>query len=509
MILNFSSYSERSEYSADVVVVGTGAGGAVVGAELAEAGMDVLMVEEGSWHPTSSFNPYLSESVPRLYRDAGATIIVGSPPIPYLEGRCVGGSTVINGGMSWRTPEPILDEWVRLTGDDSLSSQGLESEFERVEERVSVKHQHPVSVGDDSRLMAAGARKMGWSYNVNLRNQATCVGTNNCVMGCPTGAKRSTLVSYMPRAMSAGATCLTELKIDKLLIENGRCVGVEGYSCDPQTRRPSKRIKIHAKAVVVAGGAVQTPYLLLRHRLGKQGGQLGNNFLCHPNVKLTVLYPFDVKAWQGVSQWTQITEFKDDEGIIMAENMIPPGAAAAHLFAHGREAWELMSRFNSMMVCGILAEDSTTGTVRRGLFGMPWVRYDLTPYDHERFLRNIKRLATLHFEMGADTILLPFSNFHVAHNADELAQIDVTQKSLSTLEPVTMHIMGTARMGSRASNSVVNPSGELWDLPGCYVADASVFPTAIGVNPQITIMALATRIAGRMVEQMGRIRRAA
>ncbi|PJB43958.1 MAG: GMC oxidoreductase, partial [Deltaproteobacteria bacterium CG_4_9_14_3_um_filter_63_12] len=159
MILNFSSYSERSEYSADVVVVGTGAGGAVVGAELAEAGMDVLMVEEGSWHPTSSFNPYLSESVPRLYRDAGATIIVGSPPIPYLEGRCVGGSTVINGGMSWRTPEPILDEWVRLTGDDSLSSQGLESEFERVEERVSVKHQHPVSVGDDSRLMAAGARK--------------------------------------------------------------------------------------------------------------------------------------------------------------------------------------------------------------------------------------------------------------------------------------------------------------------------------------------------------------
>jgi choline dehydrogenase-like flavoprotein len=338
---------------------------------------------------------------------------------------------------------------------------------------------------------------MGWRYTQNRRNQEACVGANNCVLGCPTGAKQSTLVSYIPRALARGAHCLTELRVERLLIEGGRCVGVQASAINPRTRRAERRVSVRARAVIIACGAVQTPFLLQRHRLGRASGQLGNNFLCHPNAKVLAVYPHAVEGWKGVSQNTQIREFHE-EGILMAENFVAPSILAAHLPVHGREAWQLMQRYNQMVLSGVLVEDSNSGSVSRSLFGMPVVRYQITAYDHRRFLRGIKLLAEMHFAMGAEFVILPFCNQTLARSADDLASIDKLQKDPATLELFTPHLMGTARMGTRPSDSVVNLSGELWDLPGCYVADASLFPTAIGVNPQITIMALATRIAERV-----------
>lgn len=483
-------------HDADVVVVGTGAGGAVVGTELAEAGHDVLFVEEGGHHPTSSFNPYLTESIPRLYRDAGGTIIMGRPPIPYAEGRCVGGSTVVNGGMTWRPPETVLSEWERITQQPDLGPKAMEALFDRVERRIHAKPQHPATIGEDSRLLEEGARRLGWRYEPNRRAQDRCVGSNQCVTGCPTGAKQSTLVSYIPHAFAHGARCLTEVRIHRLWIEGGRCVGVLGKAINPRTREEDVQVRVRARAVVIACGAVQTPFLLLGHRLGRPSGQLGKNFLCHPNTKVVAVYPRDIHAWQGVSQGGQIREFRD-EGILIAENAVPPGTAAAQIPFLGQEALDLMKRYNAMAMTGVLVEDSHAGTVARA-FGAPMAKYSITRYDHERFLRGVRYLATLHFEMGAEKVILPFSNFHVAESVDELSRIEQTQRSPSTIELFTVHMMGTCRMGSRPRHSVVNLDGEMWDLPGCYVADASLFPTAVGVNPQVTIMALATRVAQRL-----------
>ncbi|MGD8317855.1 MAG: GMC family oxidoreductase, partial [Myxococcales bacterium] len=189
-------------------------------------------------------------------------------------------------------------------------------------------------------------------------------------------------------------------------------------------------------------------------------------------------------------------EFRD-EGILIAENAVPPGTAAAQIPFIGNEALELMSHYNAMAMTGVLVEDSHAGSVSRS-FGSPMAKYSITRYDHERFLRGVRHLATLHFEMGAQKVILPFSNFHIAEHVDDLARIERTQRSRSTIELFTVHMMGTCRMGSRPQRSVVDLNGELWDLPGCYVADASLFPTAVGVNPQVTIMALATRVAERL-----------
>lgn len=497
MLLRFEDYEKDRDFETDVVVVGTGAGGGVAGTELAEAGRRVLFVEEGGYHPTSSFNPYLTESVPRLYRDASATVILGKPPIPYVEGRCVGGSTVINGGMAYRPPERVLDDWAARTGLRELGPKALEPLFDRVERRVSAAPSLEDSVGGDSTLMVEGARRMGWKVSVNRRNQKACVGANNCTLGCPTGAKQSTLVSYIPDAFKAGAGCLTDVRVERILVEGGRAVGVEGRAIDPLTRRATHTVKIRARAVVIACGAVQTPYLLLRHRAMKQSRMLGKNLLCHPNAKVLSVFPFDVAAWKGVSQYAQIREFHDD-GILMAENFIPPGSLAAHIPFEGEDAWELMQRYNQMVLSGVLVEDSTTGVVSRSLLGMPEARYDVTPLDHARFVRGVKLLAEMHFEMGAERVLLPFTSHPVARSASDLRKLDERVVPRSELELFTVHLMGTARLGRTPEDSVVGPTGELWNLPGCYVADASLFPTAIGVNPQITIMALATRVAWRL-----------
>ena len=501
MIYAYPDYTRAREFSAEVLVVGTGAGGAVVGAELAEAGVDVLFVEEGAWFPTSAFNPYMRESVPRLYRDAATTVILGQPPITYVEGRCVGGSTTVNGGMCYRTPEPVLDEWQRWTGSADFRSEALEPLFERVEERISVRPDLDLALGDDSRIMYHGARRKGWCSTINQRDASICVGCNNCVMGCPTGAKQSTNVSYMPRAMEAGARCLTEIRVDRLLIEGGRCVGVVGHAQDPRTRRGTVEVTVRARAVVISCGAVQTPYLLLRHRLGRPSGQLGRNFLIHPNAKLVAFYPHEVRGWQGMSQFSQVREFRDD-GILLAENFAPPSTIAANQPFVGREVWDYMRRYNNAVLCGVLVEDSTSGRIRRGPLGMVHARYDITDSDYLRFLRGVRLMAELHFGMGADALLLPFTNRHWARSMDDLADLEPRRQPKATLELFTPHLMGTARLGPSPESSVVDLDGRVWDMPGCYVADASIFPSAIGVNPQVTIMALATRIASALAERL-------
>jgi len=502
MILRAADYDRADRFDADVVVVGTGAGGAVAGAMLAEAGHDVVFVEEGGWHATETFNPWLRESLPRLYRDAGATIIFGKPPFPYVEGRCVGGSTVINGGMAYRAPDDILAGWERDLGTPDLGPDALRPWFEQVERDVSVRKQAAFSVGGDNRIMSLGAEKKGWLHNKNTRNQDRCVGANNCILGCPTDAKRSTLVSYMPRAMAAGARCLTELRVEKLLIEGGRCVGVQGRARDQRTQRLTRTVKVRARAVVIACGAIQTPVLLLRHGVGRPSRQLGRNFLTHPNVKVLAIYPGEVRGWQGVSQWGQVRQFHG-EGIVLAENMGTAGFVAAAVPHHGRELWRMMKRYNNMVLSGVLVEDSNSGRVRRGPFGMALPSYTITEHDHERFLRAVRLLCELHLGMGAEELHLPFASMLVARSMDEVRRIDSTLIRPEHLELFTPHLMGTCRMGTAREGSVVDLHGEAWDLPGLHVADASVFPTAIGVNPQITIMTLAARIGARLSERLG------
>src|SRR3954452_14077369 len=263
------------EIACEAVVVGSGAGGSVVAAELAEAGWDVVVLEEGPHIPTDRFSPDALTAFRTLYREGGLTTMLGVPPVSFAEGRCVGGSTTVNGGMAWRTPDAVLDGWRREHGLDPAE---LEPLFDRVERRLSVALQDAGSIGRDPHLLRAGAEKLGWAVVDNRRAQVHCGGCNACVLGCPTGAKQSALVSYLPRAVAFGARVVSDCRVDRVLRDRKRATGVGATASD------GRRLVVRAPVVVVAAGALQTPPL--RGRSGFRAPQvdLGRNLAVHPGA---------------------------------------------------------------------------------------------------------------------------------------------------------------------------------------------------------------------------------
>lgn len=483
---------------ADVVIVGSGAGGATIAAELAEAGLDVVVLEEGRWWSTRDFTANASAMVRQLYRDGGATMAIGDPPVLYQEGRAVGGSTVVNGGMSWRTPEKILDRWWREASIDQIRAKDLEPWFERAERRIHVRHQDPDSVGKDNLLLKRGADAMGWKVIPNLRNQVHCPGSNNCAFGCPTGAKQSALVSYVPRALHFGARLYSDVRVDRILREGKRAVGVAGRVVGDDGRA-SHRITVRARLVVSACGAIHTPALLDRSGFASPSGMVGKNLSLHPNVKVVAIFDEDVRGWEGVHQAFQVREFQD-EGLLFAAVNVPPGIVAMSLPHRGAELGDLMAQYDRMVIAGMLCEDTATGRVRT-IGGRPQAFYQLADLDAAKLVRGVALLSELLFAAGAKRILLPF---HVTggdlQGPDDVRRLFTDPIPKSSMELLTVHMMGTAAMGRDRTRAVTDGWGFVHDADRLMVCDASLFPTPIGVNPMLTIQALATRAAAYLLD---------
>jgi len=502
--------TRQSEVTADlrvdcaVVIVGSGAGGATMAAELADAGVDVVVVEEGGYHPTESFTAETGRALRTLYRDGGAGLALGRPPVLFSEGRCVGGSTVVNGGMSWRTPARVLERWASAEDIAAISEHDMEPYFTKVESRISVALQDPETIGKDMQLLKAGADAKGWKIIPNLRNQLHCAGTNNCTNGCPTGAKRSMLVTSVPRALARGARLFADCRVERITRSGGAVTGVEGRFVRPGGRR-GPRLTVRSAVVVVAGGAVQTPALLARSGLRSRSGQLGRNLSMHPNAKVIAFFDEEVIGWHGVHQAYQVREFIDD-GILLTAVNLAPSLVAATMPSHGRELGELMAAYNHMITAGCLIEDTGTGRVRNIPGLGPQVFYQLTSRDAERVIRGIARTAELMFAAGASRVLLPFDGAPEVRDPAGLHNLLARPVPKRSIELFTVHLMGTARMSDDPRRGVVDSFGAFHGVRGLFVADASLFPSPIGVNPMETILALVTRNAQRLIEQRGRYR---
>ncbi|MBA2542720.1 MAG: GMC family oxidoreductase [Deltaproteobacteria bacterium] len=482
----------------DVVIVGSGSGGAPVAAELAEAGFDVVVLEEGSYYATRDFTADTSAMVRQLYRDGGASMALGTPPVMFQEGRAVGGSTVINGGMSWRTPDEILARWQKDHGLD-VSPQALEPYFERVEKRIHVAPMDHDAIGNDNWLLKKGADAKGWNIIGNLRNQAHCVGSNRCAFGCPTGAKQSTLVSYIPRALHYGARVYADVRVDRITMNGKRAVGVMGHVALNGGAGKGPSINVRAKLVVAACGAIHTPALLSRSGLQSRSGQLGRNLSLHPNVKVVALFDEDVTGWRGAHQAFQVREFAHENIGTFAAVNLPPSIIAMSLPHKGAQLGALMDRYNHMVVAGLLCEDTDTGHVKT-LRGRPQAFYQLAERDAATMQRGLHLLSELLFAAGAKQIILPFAHATQICNADEARKLFANPIPRSSWEVVTVHMMGTAKMGRDRTSSVTDNFGFMHDVDRLLISDASLFPTPIRVNPMETIMALATRAAGHVID---------
>jgi choline dehydrogenase-like flavoprotein len=460
--------------SADVCVIGAGAGGAVAAAELAEGGMRVVVLEQGPEHDPDSFTARPPQMLARLYRDGGQTVTLGTPPIALPLGRGVGGTTLINSGTCFRTPASVLERWQHSFGLE-LDEGSMRPHFHRVERALSVAEVAPELAGENAAVARRGAERLGWSHGYLRRNAKGCVGSGVCAFGCPTSAKQHTGITYIPRARRAGATIITGADVRRVDTARGRARAVTAST-------KAGTLTVTAPIVIVATGTIHTPALLARSGLGGASGQLGRNLSLHPATAAIARMDHVVDMARGVPQSFYVDEFAG-EGIMFEGVAGPPSYVAVSIPATGRRHAELMSQYRYLAQFGLMVSDSSRGRVQV-IRGRPVIRYDLNDADLRKFRVGLNRLEQLLIAAGAREVLLPLPPGRRPQDARR-----------RDLRLMAFHPLGTARADARPTYGVVDGDLELHGTSGVFVADGSVVPSALGVNPQLTIMALATRLA--------------
>ncbi|HEY1555238.1 MAG TPA: GMC family oxidoreductase [Kofleriaceae bacterium] len=475
----------------DVVVVGTGAGGAVVGRELAEAGLAVVFVEEGRYFERQDFTSRAFTMQQKLYRRGGSTFSVGNVGIPIPLGQSVGGTTTVNSGTCYRTPDRVLRRWHDELGLGELGPDAMAPYFERVEAVLGVERAKAELMGGNGRVIARGCNALGFTKHGPLkRNAPACDGQGVCCFGCPTDAKRSTNVSYIPLALKAGAEVFANARVTRVIVDGGRARGVVALADD------GSRLTVRSRAVVIACGSIMTPLLLARQGLGGTSGQLGKNLSIHPACGALAEFDEQILPWKGIPQGYGIEELHD-EGILYEGASVPLEMTVSFSHLIGPDLVRLAESFDHVASFGFLVEDTSRGSVGEVL-GQPLIRYWLQERDVAHIKRGLDVLARVFFAAGARAVHLPVAGFDVLRSEADLADLRRAKLHAWDLDLSAYHPLGTARMGRDAASSVIGADHEMHDCRGLYVVDGAAVPTSLGVNPQITIMALATRAAEKI-----------
>jgi choline dehydrogenase-like flavoprotein len=472
----------------DVAIVGSGAGGAVAAAELAEAGLDVLVLEAGDHFDRDSYPADRLDAVARIYRDGGLTIAEGRPPIPVPVAKVVGGTTVINSGTCFRAPEEVLESWRTEFGIPW--ARQLDADYGEAEEFLHVTPLDPERMGRNGQLAMEGATALGASGGPIHRNAGSCVQCSSCPFGCAIDAKRGMHVSYLPRAVAAGARIRSGVEAQTVLVEGGRAVGLactargEGGGTRPFAVRARR-------AVIAAGGAFGTPELLLRSGLG--GPQVGRNLHIHPACWVGARYEEEVRGWDGVMQSYYVDQW-EPQGVLLEATFTPLAFGGAWLLGAGRDHQRSMLDFGHVGSIGVHLCDRSEGRVGLANRGGLRASYALTREDARRIAFGIARAAEIHFAAGATEVYPNIPRAGVLRERD-LAAFQATAFRPSELRLEAFHPMGTARIAGDARRGACGPDGSLYGTAALYVADASLFPTSVGVNPMMTIIAFAKQVA--------------
>ncbi len=471
----------------DVVIVGSGAGGAVAAATLAEAGLDVVVLEAGGHYNRENYPADRLDAIAELYRDGGLTIAEGRPPIPVPVARMVGGTTVINSGTCFRAPEPVLEEWTQRFG--IAWANDMDADYAEAERTLRVQQLDPERMGRNGQLAMEGAAAIGASGAPIHRNAGSCVQCSSCPFGCEIDAKRGMHVSYLPRAVAAGARIRAGVEVERILVEDGRAVGVGATVASGGRRRP---FAVRARrAVIAAGGAFGTPELLLRSGLG--GGQVGRNLHIHPACWVGARYDEEVRGWDGVMQSFYVDQW-EPAGILLEATFTPLAFGGAWLLGAGRSHQRAMLDFGHVGSIGVHLCDRSSGRVGLGPEGSLRASYKLTRDDAGRLAFGIARAAEVHFAAGATEVYPNIARVGVLKPGD-LAGFEATAFKPSELRLEAFHPMGTARIAADPREGVCGVDGSVNGVGGLYVADGSLFPSSVGVNPMMTIIAFAKRVA--------------
>jgi choline dehydrogenase-like flavoprotein len=480
----------------DVVIVGSGAGGAVAAATLAEAGLDVIVLEAGDSYNRENYPADPLDAIASLYRDGGLTIAEGRPPIPVPVAKTVGGTTVINSGTCFRAPQPVLEDWRDRYGVEWADR--LDPDFAEAEEFLRVTPLDPERMGRNGQLAMEGAAAIGARGGPISRNAGSCVQCSSCPFGCRIDAKRGMHVSYLPRAVAAGARLRTGVEARRVIVEEGRAAGVHCVAATAAERNGSRRpYTVRARqATILAGGAFGTPELLLRSGLG--GDQVGRNLHIHPACWVGARYEEEVRGWEGVMQSYYVDEW-EPERVLLEATFTPLPFGGAWLQGSGHEHQEAILDFGHISSIGVQLTDESAGRVGIARDGSLRANYRLSDDDADRVVFGIARAAEIHFAAGATEVYPNIGRAPVLRPG-EVAAFEATSFKPSELRLEAFHPQGSARIASDPADGVCASDGSVNGVANLHVADASLFPTAVGVNPMMTIVAFAKRVAAEVAE---------
>ena len=473
---------------ADAVIVGTGAGGAVAAAELAAAGLSIVMLEEGGYHTGKDFRGDPKEGIDLLYRDGGLTGTLGRPPIPVPLGRCVGGTTTINSGSCYRAPDSVLARWEREFGLEGATDLG--EHYQAIEKDLSIKPVPDALYGPQHGRVEEACGRLGWKGSRIPRNEHGCLGSGVCAFGCTSDGKMAMSVSKVPEAVSHGAELWVHARAERILRHGTRVFGVAaraaGAGGGPRT------LIVTARFTVIACGALLTPALL--QASGITGPWIGRNLRLHPATRVVARFPEEIDGWKEVPQAYNIDEFVE-QGVFIQGQAVPPELQAAVVPGFGHTHKERMSGFRCFASFGALVSDECSGRVfARPGNPQPIAWYQIGARETQKLLFGIARTAEAFFEAGAREVYSGVSCEPVLRSKRDAQSLERRRVPASRIEIMAFHPMGTARAGAPGL-SACDPWGRLHGYQGIAVADGSLFPTSNRINPQLTIMALVRRAA--------------
>ncbi len=486
------------EIEADFAVIGSGAGGAAAAVVLARGGHRVAIVEAGPWRAPEDYPFTTYGAIRDLFADWGALVTRSRALWPIVQASCVGGTTVINSAIVVRTPGDCFARWEREYGVAAASlSRRVWEHQDRIERELSAAQVPPDARGLLNTKAMDAADALGWDSHYMVRYAKGCEGSGQCLQGCRKGRKQSTNITYVPEVLERRGDILSCAPVDTVTFDGTRATGCTGRFRDPRTHRRGGRFRVRARrGVLLAASATQTPLLLARS--GLRARALGTLFRAHPGTGVFGVYDDPVDQNIGATQGWASTAFRVEPGLKMETLAIPPEMVAGRLPGGGRELVRRFSEYRhlAMWVAAVRAESA--GTVRPGLLGGPVVRYVLDEADMRRFRTGLAMVARMHFAAGARAVIPGIFGLPYKLGPDEVRRIEEGPLDPRAYIAILSHLFGGCPMASDPQVGVVDGEGRVHGTDGLWVVDASAIPTTLGVNPQHTIMGLASAWAERL-----------
>ena len=490
----------------DVVVVGTGAGGGMVLADAARAGLRVIAVEEGAYHSSRDFSQRERPMLAALFHDGGGRTTEDGL-ITVLQGRGVGGSTVHNTNLCQRAPSPILEHWAATFGLDEWRPEALAEDYAAVEARLHVAAIEPAQVNRNNDVLRRGLSALAWRGGLLAHNRRGCVGSGFCELGCAFDAKENVLKVLVPEALAAGATIFAEVRAERVRLDGGRAAAVHGRAL--VDGRFGARLEIRARAVVLAGSATGSAALALRSELPDRHRLVGRGLHLHPGAAVAGVFDEAIDGFRGIPQSVECTELIDwqpgsENRIWIIPAFAHPIGAAVMLPGFGAAHMARLRQYRHLAVLTAMLHDESAGRVAVHRDGRPKITYALDEGDGRALRRGLAACARLLLAAGAREVISPLSTVGTIRREADLEAILRHPLRLADPPLTAVHPMSTLPMARDPRQGVVDGSGRWHGVPGLYVADGSVFPTSLGGPPQISIYTVGRRVARAITADLRR-----